>query len=40
MVKYIGRIWKLEKLFTEKEFSLKDKQAYEEIKSTTQQDEL
>ena len=32
MVKYIGRIWKLEKLFTEKEFSLKDKQAYEEIK--------
>ena len=32
MVKYIGRIWKLENLFIEKEFFPKDKQSYEEIK--------
>ena len=32
MVKYIGRIWKLEKIFTEKESFLNDNQSYDEIK--------
>ena len=32
MVKYIGRIWKLEKIFTEKESFLNDNQLYDEIK--------
>ena len=32
MVKYIGRIWKLERIFTEEESFANDKQSYEEIK--------
>ena len=32
MVKFLGRIWKLEKIFTEKESFLNDNQSYDEIK--------